>query len=72
MNGRLDKNVFGIPKEGYGASNNPKKSMGPPKFADAKFQLDRPENVLEIKLPSRGNSGYIMHPESNAENSIHA
>lgn len=28
MNGRLDKNVFGIPKEGYGASNNPKKSMG--------------------------------------------
>src|ERR1700722_9002730 len=50
MNGRLDKNVLGIPKEGYGASNNPRKSMGPPKFAEAKFQLDQPENVLEIKL----------------------
>jgi uncharacterized protein (DUF2141 family) len=50
MNGRLDKNVLGIPKEGYGASNNPKKSMGPPKFAEAKFQLDQPEKVLEIKL----------------------
>ena len=50
MNGQFDKNVFGVPKEGYGASNNPKKSMGPPKFADAKFQLDQPEKVLEIKL----------------------
>jgi uncharacterized protein (DUF2141 family) len=50
MNGRLDKNVLGIPKEGYGASNNPRKSMGPPKFAEAKFQLDQPEKVLEIKL----------------------
>jgi uncharacterized protein (DUF2141 family) len=50
MNGQLDKNVFGIPKEGYGASNNPKKSMGPPTFADAKFQLDQTAEVLEIKL----------------------
>jgi uncharacterized protein (DUF2141 family) len=49
-NGQLDKNVFGIPKEGYGASNNPKKSMGPPKFADARFQLDQPEKVIEISL----------------------
>jgi uncharacterized protein (DUF2141 family) len=50
MNGRLDKNVFGIPKEGYGASNNPPKSMGPPKFPEAKFQLDQPETAFEIKL----------------------
>ena len=50
MNGQLDKNVFGIPKGGYGTSNNPKKSMGPPKFSDAKFQLDQPQKVLEIKL----------------------
>lgn len=50
MNGQLDKNIFGIPKEGYGASNILKKSMGPPKFSDAKFQLDEPEKVLEIKL----------------------
>jgi uncharacterized protein (DUF2141 family) len=50
MNGRLDKNIFGIPKEGYGFSNNPKKSMGPPKFTDVKFQLSQPEKALEIKL----------------------
>ncbi|MGO4210781.1 DUF2141 domain-containing protein [Terriglobus sp. 2YAB30_2] len=50
MNGQLDKNIFGIPKEGYGASNNPKKSMGPPKFAEAKFQLDQPEKAIEISL----------------------
>lgn len=50
LNGQLDKNVFGIPKEGYGASNNPKRSMGPPKFAEAKFQLDQPEKVIEISL----------------------
>jgi uncharacterized protein (DUF2141 family) len=50
MNGQLDKNMFGISKEGYGASNNPKKSMGPPKFADAKFQLDQREQTIEIRL----------------------
>jgi uncharacterized protein (DUF2141 family) len=50
MNGQLDKNMFGIPREGYGFSNNPKKSMGPPKFADAKFQLNQPEKVLEVTL----------------------
>jgi uncharacterized protein (DUF2141 family) len=49
-NGQLDKNVFGIPKEGYGASNILKKSMGAPKFADAKFDLDQPEKLVEIKL----------------------
>ena len=49
-NGQLDKNMFGIPKEGYGFSNITKKSMGPPKFADARFALDQPEKVVEIKL----------------------
>ena len=27
MNGKLDKNFVGAPKEGYGASNNPRKRM---------------------------------------------
>ncbi len=48
-NGRLDKNMLGIPKEGYGASNNPKKEMGPPKFAEARFDLNQPEQTIEIK-----------------------
>jgi uncharacterized protein (DUF2141 family) len=50
MNGKLDKNFVGAPKEGYGASNNPKKRMGPPKFDEAKFSLNKPEQTIEIKL----------------------
>lgn len=37
-NGKLDTNWLGIPREGVGASNNPKARMGPPKFAAAKFR----------------------------------
>jgi uncharacterized protein (DUF2141 family) len=41
---------MGIPKEGYGASNNPKKKMGPPSFEETKFQLNGTDQSLEIKL----------------------
>src|SRR5258707_6551223 len=50
MNQKLDKNFVGVPKEGYGASNNPKKKMGPPSFEETKFQLSGMEHSLEIKL----------------------
>lgn len=50
MNQKLDKNFMGIPKEGYGASNNPKKKMGPPDFEETKFQLSGQAQSLEIKL----------------------
>jgi uncharacterized protein (DUF2141 family) len=49
MNQKLDKNLIGIPKEGYGASNNPKKKMGPPNFEEAKFELSGTQ-ALEIRL----------------------
>jgi uncharacterized protein (DUF2141 family) len=49
MNQKLDKNFMGIPKEGYGASNNPRKKMGPPSFDETKFQMNG-EQSLEIKL----------------------
>ena len=39
-NGILDKNFIGIPKEGYGFSNNAKGTFGPPHFDKAKFKLD--------------------------------
>jgi len=35
-NGRLDKNALGIPTEGYGFSNNPVSTFGPPSFETAK------------------------------------
>lgn len=50
MNGKLDKNFVGAPKEGYGASNNPRKRMGPPPFDEAKFSLNQPSQSIEIKL----------------------
>ena len=48
-NGKLDKNLVGIPKEGYGASNNPAKKMRPPTFDEAKFSLT-PDQSVEVKL----------------------
>ena len=50
MNEKLDKNFMGVPKEGYGASNNPKKKMGPPNFDETKFQLRGADQSVEIKL----------------------
>ena len=50
MNGKFDKNFVGAPKEGYGASNNPKKRIGPPPFDEAKFSVDGPGQLVEINL----------------------
>ena len=50
MNEKLDKNFMGVPKEGYGASNNPRKKMGPPNFDEAKFQSGVADQSVEIKL----------------------
>jgi len=48
-NGKLDKNFMGVPKEGHGASNNPK-SFGPPKFEEAKFKLDSEKGDISISI----------------------
>jgi uncharacterized protein (DUF2141 family) len=48
-NGKLDKNLVGIPKEAYGASNNPPKKMRAPTFDEAKFSLNSQQS-LEIQL----------------------
>ena len=49
-NGKMDKNFVGMPKEGYGASNNPKKKKRAPTFDEAKFSLNAPEQTIEITL----------------------
>ena len=38
-NGKIDRNLFGIPTEGIGFSNDAKMRFGPPSFADAAFTL---------------------------------
>ena len=49
-NGILDKNLFGLPSEGYGLSNNVKPSLGPPSWNDCKFVLNKDTLLLEIKI----------------------
>ncbi|MBC8431618.1 MAG: DUF2141 domain-containing protein [Desulfobacterales bacterium] len=48
-NSKLDKNFFGIPKEGYAFSNNVFGTFGPPDFEEASFKLDGNKTV-KIKM----------------------
>lgn len=48
-NGKLDFRLF-IPREGTGATNDAKGFMGPPKFSDAAFSMDRPTKSLMVQL----------------------
>jgi len=49
-NGKMDKGFFGIPKEGFGVSNNPKIRRGPPSFNEALFSLDTSKLELSISM----------------------
>lgn len=49
-NKEFDTNAMGIPSEDYGFSNNARGMFGPAKFQDAAFQVDEPQEVLEINL----------------------
>jgi uncharacterized protein (DUF2141 family) len=50
MNGKLDTNWLGIPKEGYGFSNDARASLGAPAFSDASFQYDGQNLDFTISL----------------------
>jgi uncharacterized protein (DUF2141 family) len=47
--GEFNQNWLGLPKEGFGFSNNPG-TLKKPVFSDAKFTVDRPVLVVTIKL----------------------
>jgi uncharacterized protein (DUF2141 family) len=49
-NGVYDMNVLGLPKEGWGASNDPRPRIRAPRFDEAKFEVSHPEQTVEIKL----------------------
>ncbi len=49
-NNKLDTNWIGIPKEGFGVSNNRLRKFGPPKFSDAKFELGATPLTLPIVI----------------------
>lgn len=44
-NGKLDKNIMGIPTEDVACSNNAIGFMGPPKYQDAKFNINSDKKI---------------------------
>lgn len=49
-NNKVDRAMFGIPKEGVGFSNDAKIKMGPPKWDDAAFDYDGQERTIRLRL----------------------
>lgn len=49
-NGKMDKNVIGIPTEDYAFSNNAMGKMGPPNYDDAKFVLPAAGATVRVSL----------------------
>ena len=49
-NNELDTNLFGIPSEGVGTSNNPSTRFGPPNYEDAAFLLPRGSKKLDLEI----------------------
>lgn len=50
MNGKLDTTLLGIPKEGYGFSNDAKALLGTPSFSAASFRYNGETLNLTISL----------------------
>lgn len=49
-NGKMDKKMFGIPKEPYGFSNNFRPKMSAPKFSDCQFSVGESGKTVSIDL----------------------
>ena len=49
-NGKMDKNLLGIPQEPYGFSNNVRLTLGPPKWEKAKFSVNGSTTELSIEV----------------------
>jgi uncharacterized protein (DUF2141 family) len=50
LTGKMEFDAQGIPLNGYGFSNNPDSSYGPPTPDQAKFTVSQAETTIEIKL----------------------
>lgn len=49
-NGKMDRNLVGIPSEDYAFSNNAVGKMGPASYADARFTLPAAGAVVRVSL----------------------
>lgn len=50
MVGKMEFDASGVPLEGYGISNNPDSSSGPPTWDDSKFTVKQPDAAIEISM----------------------
>ena len=48
-NGRMDTNALGIPREGYGVSNNPRPRFRAPRFSEAQVRITR-DTTLTLRM----------------------
>jgi len=51
LNGKIDTNFVGIPKEPYAFSNEARGMFGPAKFKDAAFELVESDETVAIRYP---------------------
>lgn len=49
-NMKLDKNIFGWPKEGFGFANNPHVGIGPPSFRQAVLHVACPVTEATVRI----------------------
>jgi uncharacterized protein (DUF2141 family) len=49
-NGKVDRALFGIPREGVGFSNDAKIRMAPPEWEEAVFAYDGQDRTIRLKL----------------------
>ena len=50
MNDKLDTNLFGIAREGYGVSNNLRRRHRAPTLAEATFSVSGPTETIQIRV----------------------
>lgn len=50
VNGELDANLLGIPKEAYGFSNNARGRFGPASWKDAHFKVNSDQTEMTINI----------------------
>jgi uncharacterized protein (DUF2141 family) len=50
VNHKVDRGLFGIPKEGIGFSNDAPIHLSPPKWADAAFAFNGAGQTIQVKM----------------------
>lgn len=60
-NNKLDRALFGVPKEGVGFSNDAKIKLAAPKWEEVVFDYDGQDRTIRLKLR------YFMGPDATAK-----